>query len=59
MWFTSKTKLSYIDQSNGVRCIEKAKSNNDMTDRIILVYVDNDTKHLGPIGPGAVYDETR
>lgn len=30
-----------------------------MTDRTGLVYVENDIELLGPIGPGAIYDESR
>ena len=30
-----------------------------MTDRIGLVYAENDTELLGPIRPSVVYDETR
>lgn len=37
----------------------KTRHDNDMIDHIILIYIKNDTKHLGPIGPGVVYDEAR
>lgn len=37
----------------------KTSQDNDMTDRIILIYIENDTKHSGPIRLGAIYDETK
>lgn len=37
----------------------KTKHDNNMINRIILIYIENDTKHLGPIGPSVIYDETR
>ena len=37
----------------------KTRQDNDMIDHIILIYIENDTKHSGPIGPGVVYDETK
>ena len=37
----------------------KTKQDNDMTDRVGVVYAENDTQLVGPIGSGVVYDETR
>ena len=37
----------------------KTRQDNDMAHRIGLVYAENNTELLGPIGPCAVYDETR
>lgn len=37
----------------------KTKHDNNMIYRIVLIYVENDIKHLGPIGLSVIYDETR
>ena len=37
----------------------KTKQDNDVTDRIRLVYVENKTKLLGPIWLGVVCDENQ
>ena len=55
----SKTKLSNRERSDRVLFVTKTKHDNDMTDHIGLVYVENDIELLGPIGPGVVYDETK
>lgn len=44
-----KTKLSYHDQSNQVWFVTKTKQDNDMADRVGLVYIETETKLLGPI----------
>ena len=56
---TLKTKLSYHDWSNWVRFIMKTKQDNDMTNYISAVYVENDTELSWPIGLGAVCEENQ
>ena len=52
-------KLSYRDRSERVRSVIKTRQDNDVTNRIGLVYVENNTKLSQPIELGAVHDETR
>ena len=59
IWYTLNTKLSYHNQSNQVWPITKTKQDNDMTDCIGLVYVENNTELSGPIGPGVVSAKIR
>ena len=59
IWSTLKKKLSCRNQSNWVWSVIKIKQDNDVINHIGLVYVKNDIELLGPIGPGAVNDETK
>lgn len=58
MWSTSKSKLSCHDQSDYVQSVTKTRQDHNMTDRISLVYTENDIELLGPIRLGVVCDET-
>ena len=44
MQSTPKTKLSYRDQSNQVQFVMKIRLNNDVTNRIGAIYVENETE---------------
>ena len=46
---TPKKKLSCHDWSNRVWFVMKVRQNNDMADRIGLVYVEIEIEKLGPI----------
>ena len=52
-------KLSSHDRSVRVWFMMKIRQDNDVTNRMGLVYDENDTELLGSIGLGAVCDETR
>ena len=41
---TLKTMLNYYDWSELVKSMTKTRQDNDVTDRIVVVYVENDTK---------------
>ena len=43
-----KKKLSYRDLLNRVRSVKKTKQDNNVTDRISLVYAKTETKLSGP-----------
>ena len=47
-------KLSCCDQSDRGWSMMKTKLDNEVTDRIDLVYVETETKLLGPIWSGVV-----
>ena len=56
--FTPKTKLSYRDRLDQVWSMMKTSHDNDVTNRIGLVYAKNNIELSGPIEPSVVYDET-
>ena len=58
-WSTSKMKLSCRDQSDRVWFVMKTRQDNDVTNRIGLVYVKTKPQFSGPIWSGAVYDENQ
>lgn len=49
MRFTSKMKLSCHDQYDQVQFVKKTRHDNDVIDRIGLVYAEIETEMLGPI----------
>ena len=51
-------KLSYRDRSDHVQSVTRTKKDNDVTNRIGLVYAKNNIELSGPIEPSVVYDET-
>ena len=55
----SKMKLICRGWSNWVQYVTKTRQDSDMTDGIGLVYIETDTKLLGPIWPGAIYEENQ
>ena len=57
IWSKSKMKLSCHDQSNQVQSVTKTRQDNDVSNRISLVYAKIETKLLGSIWSGVVCDE--
>ena len=57
MQSTLKRKLRCNDQSDWVRCMKKTKEDNDMIDRIDLVYVEIETELRGAIWLSTVCEE--
>ena len=49
MWSTPKTKLSYRAWLNRVQFVTKTRQDNDITNRIGVVYAETETELLGPI----------
>lgn len=52
-------KLGFCDRSDWVWSMIKIKQDNNVIDRIGLLYAKNDNELLGPIRLGVVYDENR
>ena len=59
MQFMPKVKLSYRDQVDQVWSVTKTKQDNNVTDRIGLVYDKFKTERSAPIRSGAVCDENQ
>ena len=59
VWFTPKKKLSYHDQSDWVQPVMIIRQDNDVTDCIGLVCSKTESKLLGFIWLGIVYDENQ
>lgn len=57
MWSTPKTKLTYRDQLDRAQFVTKTKQDNNMIDRIGLIYAESEIELLGPIWSGAIYFE--
>ena len=54
-----KTKLCCRDRSNLVWSVMKTRQDNDVTQRMGLVYVENDIELLRHIGSSVVFEETK
>ena len=52
-----KLKLNYWDLLDRVWYVTKTRQDNDVTDRVDMFYVENDTKLSWPIGLSVVSDE--
>ena len=54
-----KIILNCRDRPNWVRYVIKTRYDNDIIDRISLVYAKTEIELLGPIWSGGVYDESQ
>lgn len=52
-------KLSYCDRLDQMRSVMKTKHDNDLTDRISAVYIENYTELSRPIRLGTIYMKMR
>ena len=52
-----KLKLNCWDLSEWVQIVMKTRQDNDVTNHAGVLYIENNTKLLWPIGPGVVCDE--
>ena len=57
VWSMPKMKLGYHEQSGQVRSMKKTRQDNDVTKRLGVVYTENNTNLLWPIGPSTDCDE--
>ena len=56
---TLNTKQNYCDRSDQVWYVMKTKHDNDMIDRIGLIYVEIETELLGPSWPDVICCENQ
>lgn len=54
---SAEYEIELHDQSNSVQSMMKTRQGNDITDRKVLLYIENETKPLWLIRWGMVYDE--
>lgn len=54
-----KMKLSYCDRLDQMRFVMKTKHDNDLTNRISAVYIENYTELSRPIRLGTIYTKMR
>lgn len=59
VWSTPKTKLRCCDWLDLVRSVIKTRQDNNMIDRIGMIYVEDETKLLWLMGLGVIYYENQ